>query len=83
VIEKFRGPDEPLESLIPKLNPLLRTYSQITWIGTRRDLQEGSGQYERQVRQEFREFIESSEGTRPILRSEAAQFLDFLSEYDI
>jgi hypothetical protein len=62
--------------LIPKLNPLLRTYSQITWIGTR-DLQEGVGS------QEFREFIESSEGTSPILRSEAAEFLDFLREYGI
>jgi hypothetical protein len=72
-----RGSDEPLESLIPKLNPLLRTYSQITWIGTRRDLQEGVGS------QEFREFIESREETRPILRSEAAEFLDFLSEYGI
>jgi len=33
--------------------------------------------------QEFREFIESREETRPILRSEAAEFLDFLSEYRI
>jgi hypothetical protein len=81
VVETFRKSDESLKNLIQKLNTLLTTYSQITWIGTLRDLKEGDHKYEKELRQEFRESIESNEGTRTIQRSEAAAFLDFLREY--
>jgi hypothetical protein len=80
-VNKFRKVDAPLKLLIPKLNRLLRTYSQITWIGTLRDLKEGNGKYERGLRKEFRESLESEAGTRPIQRSEVAEFLEFLSQY--
>lgn len=76
-VEKFKKSGASLETLIPKLNPLLRTYSHITWMGTLRDLKEGSRKYEKQLRHEFRESIESDEGTRPVRRFEVPEFLDF------
>jgi hypothetical protein len=82
-VDKFRKSDAPLKSLIPKLNRLLRTYSQITWIGTLGDLRESNGKYERQIRQKFRDRIESNEKSRPIQRSEGQEVLDFLSQYGI
>ena len=81
IVEKFRKVDAPLKLLISRLNAQLRTYSQITWIGTLADLKAAKGKYERKLRQDFRDSVDSDRGTLSIQRSEAADFLDFLSEY--
>jgi hypothetical protein len=80
-VNKFRRLDAPLKLLIPKLNPLLLTYSQIRWIGTLGDLKKGNTKYERGLRNKFRESLGSKAGTRPIQQSEIAAFRQFLSEY--
>jgi hypothetical protein len=51
----FEGSGGPLESLIPVLNPILRNYSQIEWIGEFKDLAAGEQEFEKGVRTSFRE----------------------------
>jgi hypothetical protein len=83
-IASFAKTDAPLKNLIRKLNPLLKTYSQLTWIGTLGELKEGLGKYEKGVRRTFREDNDAPRNqSRPIERSEAAAFIDFLSQYGI
>ncbi len=74
-----------LEKALSELNVILRSYSQIEWIGTFKDLKEGNGAYARKMVQEYRQSRGLPVGAAPIAvsRSQVQDFKDFLAEYGI
>lgn len=83
----FEGSGGPLESLIPVLNPILRNYSQIEWIGAFKDLAAGEREFEKGVRTSFRDSDEAEEEQKdpssPIEPDEMDDFMEYLTSYGI
>lgn len=66
---------------IVQLNPVLRTCSQITWMGTVDDLLHGDHPYALEVRQAFRDDDENEPTGEPVRDAEREDFFDFLEEW--
>jgi hypothetical protein len=85
VVAAARSGEIDLEKARKKLNPILKAYSQIEWMGTFRDLKDGNGAYARKVIKEYRRSSDLPVGASPIAiaRSQLADFKIFLAEYGI
>lgn len=68
-----------------RLNKTLRSFSQIEWIGTFKDLRAGQSPYARKVIKEFRRGYGIAVSVAPIevKRAELADFKEFLETYGI
>lgn len=62
------------------LNPMLKGYLQIEWIGTLDDLSHGNTPYARTLRRTFRG-EETKDAAKPITPKEQKDFLAFLTTY--
>jgi hypothetical protein len=85
VLAGVRAGDIDLEKARRKLNVVLRSYSQIEWIGTFKGLKDGDGTYARKLVKEFRRSCDLPVGAAPvaITRSQVEDFKEFLAEYGI
>lgn len=66
---------------IARLNSVLRTCSQIQWMGTVDDLLQGDHPYALEVRQAFRDDDENEPSSGPVGDSEREDFFEFLEEW--
>lgn len=85
VLAVVRSGDLDLERGRRKLNVVLRSYSQIDWMGTFKDLKDGNDAYARKLIKQFRRSRELAVGAAPvaIARSQVEDFKAFLAEYGI
>lgn len=83
VLAAIKAGDLDLEKARKKLNSILRSYSQIEWMGTFKDLKNGNGTYPKKIIKEFRRVNDLTVGLMPImiLRSQVGEFREFLSVY--
>lgn len=81
----IRAGDIDLEKARKKLNKALRSYSQLEWMGTFRDLQSGSGTYARKIIKDFRRAHDLPAMAKPVqvTRSQLPDFKIFISEFGI
>jgi len=82
-LDQVKAGELTLVTARTRLNKVLRSYSQIEWIGTFKDLKDGASPYARRLIQEFRRQYGLPVSTRPIhiTPSQMADFRLFLSEY--
>jgi hypothetical protein len=82
-VATFEASGEPLENLIPVLNPILHNYSQIEWIGEFKDLAAGEREFEKRVRSSFRDADEEEENnpSSPIGPDQTDDFVEYLATY--
>ncbi len=74
-----------LENARRKLNVILRSFSQIEWMGTFKDLKDGNSTYAKKIVKDYRRSRDLSVGAAPIAvsRSQIKDFKEFLAEYGI
>jgi hypothetical protein len=86
-VAAFEGSGGRLENLIPVLNPILRHYSQIDWIGGFKDLVAGEREFEKQVRTSFRNVEKDGQkqknASSPIELDEKDDFVEYLTTYGL
>jgi hypothetical protein len=68
---------------VKKLNEVLASCSQLTWMGTVEDLLAGSHPYAVEVRRAFREDAEEEIEDGPITKDEKEDFFEFLESWGI
>jgi hypothetical protein len=85
VLAGVKAGDLDLEKARKRLNVVLRSYSQIEWIGTFKGLKDGNDAYSRKLIKQFRRSRELPVGAAPvaITRSQVEDFKEFLAEYGI
>ena len=66
---------------IEQLNKVLRTFSQIEWMGTVDELLNGNHDYANRVRTEFREDNDDPRAGAPIDANEQHEFLEYINEW--
>lgn len=68
-----------------KLNRILKSFSQIEWVGTFQDLKGGQSPYARKLIMDFRRQNDIKISTKPVevSRSELADFKEFLDQYGV
>lgn len=83
LLARVRSGDLDFAKARPKLNVVLRGYSQIEWMGTFKDLINGNDAYARRLIKQFRQSLELPVGTVPVAvaRSQVKDFREFLAEY--
>lgn len=80
ILQVFQEQQHSWSWLIKELNTALRRYSQLEWIGTFRDLKQGTNDYEVKLRRSFRSNSDNPNDARPITRSEHEGWLLFLDQ---
>ncbi len=85
LLSDFKTQPTEIEKIRKKLNLILRSYSQIEWIGTYKDMKSGNGPYPKKIIQAFRRSRDLPIGTKPVAvsRSQIQDFKDFLAEYGV
>ena len=85
VVEKLRIGTLTDHDVLPHLNKVLETCSQLDWIGTVTDLLTGDHPYAVHVRQAFRSDDEGEEDAEggPIEEDEKEEFFEFLESWGI
>jgi hypothetical protein len=82
VIAQLRAGSLDLKAAVPLLNQSLRSFSQITWLGTFSELLDSSDEFPRKMRAWFRK--ESDPAAQdPIDESDVKKFRERLLEYCI
>ena len=81
VIAQLKNSEIDLEACRKKLNRVLRSFSQIEWIGTFKDLKGGQSPYARKLILGFRRENNLKVSTKPVAvaRSEISDFKEYLS----
>lgn len=66
---------------VQRLNSVLKTFSQIEWLGTLNELLSGDHPYATQVRMEFRDQEDEQKSDKPIQIEEQESFFEFLAAW--
>lgn len=84
LIEAHLAGKSTFEELRLKLNKVLKSYSQIEWIGSFRELRTGTGEFAVELIRSFRD-DDDEEGSDviPVEAEEVPHFIDFLGEYGL
>ena len=85
IISEIESEKIDLEKARRKLNRVLRSYSQIEWIGTFKELASGQKAYSKRIIKAFRHAHDLPINSAPIevTRAQMAEFKIFLSEFGI
>ena len=84
ITDQMKSKEIDDEAGVNKLNSILKTFSQIEWMGTKEDLLSGSHRYAVEVRSAFRDSKDADARPRePIQQDEEHAFYEFLDGWGI